>query len=739
MSRFVQYLSICVTAALSVPRVGFAQPVSAEASDWYVFEPTNTAEDGIIGMSDWLDAPAGKHGILKMDRDRFVFADGTPIKFWGTNNSSTRCAPEHAEAERRVDWYAKYGINAVRLHKFTYTQRSTWGWGHPDNSTLLTDEGWDRIDYYSAKLREKGIYYGWSHIFGHLPVEGDRDRILALDEIMESKRRNTLGLVNFARDLQDLNIELTVNMLNHRNPYTGLRYADDPALIFVELQNEDDIFWIMTHMQAMECPTYKKLLCGQFSEWLVAKYGSQETLVEAWGARGIDAFPEFQTGEHLDKRNLYPLPHHAYYSHQKIEESTVRRRLLDSQRFLYETQIDYYDRYVQAIRNTGYTGPLVGSCWMAGQGIPYYYNLYADYRVGIIDRHNYFAARPHRITPGPVPNDAMLDHAGLGLISSGLQQTKNRPFLLSEWISKMPNEWIMEGPAIIGVYGMGLQGWDGSYHFASSGPEYTKTIEAGGVYNTNNPTQLGLFPALARMIYRGDVSEGAVVQPNRKIHIPDLMHGNPDFYERVRQQADIKSIGGDVPVDALALGKVELEFVDQSIPNTLPDFTELKERRNVRSNTGELYWDYRDRGYFTVNTAGTKAVVGFAKGKSFDLGNVTIRMKSRFGAVFVTADGQSELLTSAKSILVTVMARARNSGMKYRYNVDETVLEKVGGAPVLMEPVQAVVTIDRLDTGAVHILDHDGLRTGRTTPLRDGRFVIDGSRHKTLYYEVSYE
>jgi len=235
-------------------------------------------------------------------------------------------------------------------------------------------------------------------------------------------------------------------------------------------------------------------------------------------------------------------------------------------------------------------------------------NLHADARVGIIDRHNYFAARPHRMEPGPFPNHAMVAHAGSGLFSSGLQAVRGRPFVFSEWISKMPNEWIAEGPAIIGVYGMGLQGWDGSYHFASRGAGYTEALEGGGVYNTNHPTQIGLFPALARMIYRGDITEGAPL-PNRKVHVPDLEDGTLGFHEKVRQQGDIKSLGGDVPIDALAVGRLMVEFTDRSAPTVLPDFSTLQRERIARSNTGELVWDYREEGYFTVNTAGTRAVV----------------------------------------------------------------------------------------------------------------------------------
>jgi len=43
--------------------------------------------------------------------------------------------------------------------------------------------------------------------------------------------------------VQDLMIEMVVHLLEHKNPYTGKTYAHDPALSYIELQNEDDIFF----------------------------------------------------------------------------------------------------------------------------------------------------------------------------------------------------------------------------------------------------------------------------------------------------------------------------------------------------------------------------------------------------------------------------------------------------------------------------------------------------------------
>jgi hypothetical protein len=57
-------------------------------------------------MSHWLHKPAGKHGFVQIEGDRFVFEDGTPIKFWGTNIASEKPFMPAAEAEAWSEWLA---------------------------------------------------------------------------------------------------------------------------------------------------------------------------------------------------------------------------------------------------------------------------------------------------------------------------------------------------------------------------------------------------------------------------------------------------------------------------------------------------------------------------------------------------------------------------------------------------------------------------------------------------------
>src|SRR5262249_11060593 len=156
------------------------------------------------------------------------------------------------------------------------------------------------------------------------------------------------------------------------------------------------------------------------------------------------------------------------------------------------------------------------------------------------------------------------------------------------------------------------------------------------VWETDVPTSLGQYPALACMIYRGDVKEGEVISV-RRVSPADLAEGRFSFSDKVQQRGDVKSFGGSVPAEALAAGRGVVAFTNQSRASSLRDLSRYRHGSVIRSVTGQLAWDTSGQGFFTVNTAGTKAVVGFAEGKEQTLGDVTIRLDSPFASLFLAA------------------------------------------------------------------------------------------------------
>ena len=695
-------------------------------ADWFPWTSANDVGPSAIGFQDWLDKPAGKHGGVRMNGDHFQFEDGTPVKFWGTNLAYNASAPKTKEiADFMAARFAKWGVNAVRMHKFT---GSGWeGIGDPNDATKMLPEGMDRLDYFAAQLAKNGVYYGWSHTFMFKPKAANRDRLVAYDEIEKNLKGNTYALINVAPDVQDLLIETVVNLLKHPNPYTGKTYAQDPTLAYIELQNEDDVFFYTTSHVLDAAPTYKKKLIERWSAWLQQKYGTQDALKTAWNTA-------LKGTETLDAKNIEIQLNPWFFGDDNLPKMTggQRQRLLDNAAFLHSEQNNFYQKFAKAIRAAGYQGPLVGSPWQAPSMLPNLYNLKSDAEVGYVDRHNYFGGDKGLF-------DTMLKNPGSGFFSSGLQQVAGRPFGFSEWIHVYPSLYSAEGPAIVAAYGMGLQGWDASYEFQSlSGSTAFSTTMSKPVWNADVPTQIGQYPILARMIARGDVPQGAVIS-TRRVSSQDLASGQFNFSDKVTQQGDIKTFGGSVPESALAAGRCVVEFdgeADREQGSTFPDMAKYQKGETIEANNGALVWNTAGQGYFTVNTAATKAVVGFAGDKDLKLGNIGIKINAPYASLFITAAEQNADLTNAKSALISAVARNANSGLTY-FTPDQRVVDN-GKGPILMEPVKATLSFGNRPIAAVNVLDADGKRTGRTLPVVNGAFTIDEAQDKTIYYEVVF-
>jgi hypothetical protein len=92
-----------------------------DMQDWFLFAAQQDFQPGSpIGAEAWLDAPAGKHGWVQLDGQHFVFEkQKKPFKFWGTNIAFSRMAVSPPLAKEWAEKFAKYGVNIVRMHKWT--------------------------------------------------------------------------------------------------------------------------------------------------------------------------------------------------------------------------------------------------------------------------------------------------------------------------------------------------------------------------------------------------------------------------------------------------------------------------------------------------------------------------------------------------------------------------------------------------------------------------------------------
>jgi hypothetical protein len=141
----------------------------------------------------------------------------------------------------------------------------------------------------------------------------------------------------------------------------------------------------------------------------------------------------------------------------------------------------------------------------------------------------------------------------------------------------------------------------------------------------------------------------------------------------------------------------------------------------------------------TVNTDRSKAVIGFAERRSYDLDGVKVEfgaMRQGFGVVQATVM-EGESFRSAKRILITATADVANTDMKWTSPEKISVGRNWGRAPSLVEGVPATITFPMETPLKAWALDEQGQRRAEM-PLEGGKLEI-GPQHRTLWYEVGVE
>ena len=422
----------------------------------------------------------------------------------------------------------------------------------------------------------------------------------------------------------------------------------------------------------------------------------------------------------------------------RLNKNTEKKRTGDFIRFLAELQRDYYERRQQRLRELGYKAVTVTTAWKAGGPAASAANLWTDDAMDAIDRHNYFGggAGGHNITPGSVSNDTHMNKAGRGILSSGFWQVEDKPFIMTEWTQKPPNQWKAEISPLFAFYGMGLQGWDASYHFTASRAFMGNGWPGMRSYVTCTPHYIGQFPALAFAIYNNHFKEGDIISA-RRLSTGDIFTGTdkllqefgPTGYDENELLAH-----GDTPVEALAVGRVTLKIEDGAESSYIGELSAYWDRQaqTIRSSTGQLTWDYGGK-IVTIHSEKTQGVIGFAGDREFDLPGLTVRIGGTpFVSLLFTPLDDLPLIESGH-ILITAMAQDKQLGTVY--NQDGTNLIETGGPPLFLEPVQATLTFKGAPLTSVNVVDVYGVPGAQQVERTGNTFEIDG-RYATYYYQV---
>lgn len=284
--------SLLLTMAVAV--FGSRFVAAAATEQWVPFHlPWEAPADALSDASFLLDAPAGKHGFIQIRDGHFWFSGLGRQRFWGINLSGEANFPPPAVAPRVAERLAKFGFNLVRLHGLDVSWGNTFfPWG-VSSTRRLDPAQFDKLDKLVAELEKRGIYINLNLHVGR--------KFTAADGIPQAE---LLGYgkycVIFNPQMIELQKEYARQLLTHRNPYTGRTYAEDPAVVIVELTNEDSLFvaWTSGFLRGRQTvkpasdwcdipPYYGEELTRFYNEWLAKRYPTREALAKAWqdGAR----------------------------------------------------------------------------------------------------------------------------------------------------------------------------------------------------------------------------------------------------------------------------------------------------------------------------------------------------------------------------------------------------------------------------------------------------------------------
>ncbi|MBU0687716.1 MAG: beta-galactosidase [Candidatus Margulisbacteria bacterium] len=693
-----------------VTRKGYFQ---TDTSSWYEFAPkkaypVNTAPD----VSFILDAPAGKHGYVKVKDGHFYFEDGTRARFWGTNIYGLDCFVDHKTAEQMAERLARFGCNAVRIHHLDayWADPNIFDKNYNDTQHLDPDQ-MEKLDYLIYQLEKRGIY-----IFMDLLVHR---RFKEGDEVVDYERVEDGAKISgfYNRRIIDLQKKYAKQLLTHYNPYSKRRYVDDPAMCTVKIINESMLFYIST--QVGLSPVYLKELDGLWNDWLKNKYGTRAKLDEAWtdkyGRKDLHADEDF--GNIVRGETLLKFQRGGFGNLEKMRDS-------DTMAFYYDLQVKYYKEMESYLKSIGVKVPMSGS--------NHWINIAADVKANAVldyvDRHRYWDHPKYGYGINIVFEDqSMLKYPNEALPNNfAFYRVANKPFFISEWNCCFPNEYRAEGPMVMAAYS-NLQDWDGVLLFSFKGGEWG-TVMQDNFDMGSWPNVFAQWPAASLLFHRKDVAT------SKRVVEESLLP--QDIYGPIRE--DNPMLGE--PLLPLVT-RTQVGFAGSLTDAKNPDIEPILEKyvkedkKYLTSDTGELTWDW-GRGIFKIDTNRTQGAVGFTSGQAIVTKNLEIFPSTDFSSLFITSlDNQP--LSTAKKMLVTATAKVENTGEIF--NAAKTQLKEVGRAPILVEGVNAKILLKRkVSSATVYALNIAGQRIKQVPVTRKSNgveFSISGT-NKALFYEV---
>lgn len=706
-------------------------PADPGDADWFPFAPGPDAfaDGSVFDLRNLNERYAGEHGWIAASGGQFVRSeDREPVRFWGVNGPPSEMR-DPAQLRRTARLLAKYGVNLVRLHGPVFDPA-----GRPDPERVRHAQA------VVAAMKAEGIY---THLSVYFPLwlkpGPDTDWLKGYDGT-----RNPFAALLFNADFQARHREWIETLLTTRGP-GGSRLLDEPAVFGLEIQNEDSfLFWTFDEKN-LPAPQLN-LVETRFGSWLARKYGSPQAALDAW------AGPRLQ-------RDAPDAGRIAFRPLWSIANERTRRDQ-DTVAFLVETQTSFYRETAQWLRRLGFRGLVHASNWTTADARRLGPLEKMSYTVGdFMDRHGYFGAlgagegSEWSVREGHTYRDRSAYrfdgeksdvprtyvHPAMDPSYNGL------PSMLSEIAWNRPNRHRPEAPVLLAAYGA-LQDSDAVVHFALDGGDWS--VKPGfwmQPWTLMAPSQLGQFPATARIFRRGLVRAGdllADIRLNRSELL--ALQGTPLPQDAAFDELRLKDVpSGLAPVkpgqviDPLVhfAGRTAVTFTDTRGQVVLKDLSPWidRNRRKVTSSNGDLELDY-GKGVLSLRAPSAQGAGGHLDTEPFiALPDLVVRSTMEAGQILVVSLDDQPIARSGR-MLLQVMNEERPTGWASEptegglrrirsLGRDPWRIRKISGTVEFRRPDAASLRVRRLDPQGVPVADHGDARSIRLAP-------------DTVYYEI---
>ncbi len=302
-------------------------------------------------FSDIVPAPAGRKGFLQTRGEHFRWSgDGSRARFWGINVANSSLQESDEDIVAMIKSFRAAGFNLVRLHHFDERQ------GIIDldaaTSRQFDEKKWRKLDFWIAKAAENGLYVYLDLL--------DYRRFKEADGVVNAEAigRSAKPYAVFDKRLIELQKEYARKlMVEHINPYNGKSYANDPAIVMLEIYDENGLFMRRGLWRSMPQP-YATNFAKMWNSWLRNRYKTTANLRKSW--TGPDGKSALFAGESLERGNV-EVPFVTWET-SRISDAdkpyAMPARRGDGARFAVEVHRKYFREMKSYLREIGVKIPL---------------------------------------------------------------------------------------------------------------------------------------------------------------------------------------------------------------------------------------------------------------------------------------------------------------------------------------------------------------------------------------------